>query len=126
MRSGFWASAVLLGVVLMPQAVEGHHGYTAFDTKAEVTFEATVTEFHFTNPHAVIEFDTKQDGQIQKWQVEMGSRRQLTIHGWTPTTIAPGMKLTISGYRAKNGSRAMWATKILGPDGKEIRIVREN
>ena len=117
---------MLLGVLLMPRAVQGHHGYSAFDTRAETKFEATVTEFHFTNPHAVIEFETMQDGQMQKWQVEMGSRRQLTLHGWTPTTIAAGMKLTISGYKAKNGAHAMWATKILGPDGKEIRIVREN
>ncbi len=126
MKQGLLAGAVWCGLLLMPPAVEGHHGYSAFDTKSEVTFEATVTEFHFTNPHSVLEFEVKQEGQVQKWQVEMGSRRQLTLHGWTATTIEAGSKLTITGYKAKNGSRAMWATKLLGADGKEIRITREN
>ena len=117
-----------LALVLLAAAAAlgAHHGYSAFDTKKEVTFDATVVEFHFTNSHSVIDFEVKDAAGAHKWQAELGSRRQLTIHGWTPTTLEPGTKLTISGHPARNGSKAIWATRILGPDGKEIRIAREN
>jgi hypothetical protein len=104
----------------------GHHGYSAFDKNKEVTFEATVVEFHFTNPHSVIEFEERSAGEVRKWQAELGSRIQLSLHGWKATTIEPGSKITISGYPAKNGALSIWATKILDSNGKEIKITREN
>ncbi len=46
-------------LLLMPGAAEGHHGWTEFDEKAEVTVEGTVTDFHYVNPHCVVEFEVK-------------------------------------------------------------------
>ena len=85
-------------------------------------FDATVTVFHFTNPHSVLEFEVKENGQVTTWQAELGSRSNLTNRGWTTTSIEPGDKLTIIGYKVKSGANAMWATKILKPDGSELKI----
>ena len=126
MRQTWFAAAVFIGALLAPLTVTGHHGYSAFDKNKEVTFEATVVVFHFTNPHSVIEFEAKTDGEIRKWEAELGSRIQLSQHGWKATTIEPGSKLTISGYPAKNGAPSIWATRILDSSGKEIKITREN
>jgi hypothetical protein len=126
MRQASFMAALLCGVLVAPLTVMGHHGYSAFDKNKEVTFDATVVVFHFTNPHSVIEFEAKTGGEVRKWEAELGSRIQLSQHGWKATTIEPGTKLTISGYPAKNGSPSIWATKILDSGGKEIKITREN
>ena len=114
--------AVTASFLFAPASADAHHGFTAFDRTAEVTLHATVTEFHFTSPHAVVEFEAIEDGQVQKWQVELGSRSHLALRGWTATTIEPGNKLTVIGYRAKGGARSIWATKILRADGSELKV----
>jgi hypothetical protein len=40
--------------------------------------------------------------------------------------MKPGDELTISGYRAKNGSPAMWVTEILLSNGQELKLAHEN
>ena len=40
-----------------------HHGLAAFDRTTEITLEGTVTEFHFVNPHCIVDFEVK-DGWL--------------------------------------------------------------
>jgi hypothetical protein len=119
--------AVAGGLFVSPRAADAHHGYAAFDTTATVTFQGTVTEFNFVNPHCVVEFDVTDDqGQVRNWKGELTSSAHLAPRGWTATTIEAGDKLTITGYRAKNGAPSVWITKIKMPDGKELKIDTAN
>src|SRR5579864_1844407 len=98
--------AIAAALLLMPGSASGHHGWAAFDSKATVTFHATVTDFHFVNPHSVVEFDVKDDkGQVQNWQGELTSATRLASKGWTATSLEAGAELTITGYRAQSGVR---------------------
>jgi hypothetical protein len=118
---------IAAGFLAMPRAADAHHGYAAFDTTATVTFQGTVTDFHFTNPHCVVEFDVTDDkGQVQNWKGELTSSAHLAPRGWTATSIEPGDQLAITGYRAKNGALSIWITKIKMPDGKELKIDTAN
>jgi len=113
-------------ILVVPRTAEGHHGYAAFDQKTVVTLKGTVTDFHFVNPHSVAEFDVKDDqGQVQQWHAEMPSRSALSPRGWTPNSLKPGDELTISGYRAKNGSPSLWVTRIFA-NGQELKLAHEN
>jgi len=115
--------AVAASVLLAPGLATGHHGWAAFDSKSTMTFQGTVTDFRFLNPHSVVEFDVKDDkGQVQKWQGELTSASRLAAKGWTATTLEPGNELTISGYRAQSGVRVLRITKILSSNGAEIKI----
>ena len=92
-------------LLLMPGTAGAHHGYAAFDTSAEVTLKGTVTDFHFTNPHCVIEIDVKDEkGQVQNWKAELTSANHLAPKGWTESSVQAGDELAITGYRAKNGA----------------------
>jgi hypothetical protein len=118
--------AVAAAFVLNPGSAEGHHGYAAFDQKVVVTLKGTVTDFQFVNPHSVVEFEVKDDkGQVENWKAELPSRSALSPRGWTAISLKPGDELTISGYRAKNGSPSMWVTKILS-NGQELKLSHEN
>jgi Family of unknown function (DUF6152) len=115
------------GFVLMPGSASAHHGYAAFDTSAEVTLKGTVTDFHFTNPHCVVEFDVKDDkGQVQNWKAELTSANHLVPKGWTETTVQAGDELAITGYRAKNGAPSLWVNKIRMANGQEIKLDSAN
>jgi hypothetical protein len=104
-----------------------HHGYAAFDTTAEVTLKGTVTDFHFVNPHSVIEFDVKDDkGQVRNWKAELTSANHLAPKGWTESSVQTGDELAITGYRAKNGAPSLWVTKIRLANGEEIKLDTAN
>jgi hypothetical protein len=118
---------IAAGLLAISRAADAHHGYAAFDTTATVTFQGTVTEFNFVNPHCVVEFDVTDDqGQVRNWKGELTSSAHLAPRGWTATSIEPGDKLAITGYRAKNGAPSIWITKIKMPDGKELKIDTAN
>ena len=103
----------------------GHHGLAAFDTTTTINVKGTVTEFHFVNPHCVVEFDVTDDkGKIQKWQGEMTSPAHLK--GWTATSLEPGNVVTVSGYRAKSGAFYMWITKLSSSNGTELKSFSGN
>jgi len=102
-----------------------HHGLAAFDTTTTINVKGTVTEFHFVNPHCVVEFDVKDDkGKIQKWQGEMTSPAHLK--GWTATSLEAGNVVTVSGYRAKSGAYYMWITKLSSSNGTELKSFSGN
>ena len=114
--------AMTIGLLVAPGPADGHHGYAAFDTKTEVTLKGTVTDFHFVNPHCVVEFEVKDDkGENRTWQGELTSASHLTPKGWTANSLQAGDELTITGYRAKNGAAAMWITRILLSNGQELK-----
>jgi hypothetical protein len=103
-------------------AAFGHHGFAAFDKNAEVTLQGTVTEFHFVNPHCIVEFEVKDDkGQVQKWSGELTSPVHLSPRGWNATSLEPGDKLSITGWPARNGVHSLWVTKVVS-NGKELKI----
>jgi len=100
-----------------------HHGLAAFDQTNKVTFKGTVTEFHFVNPHSVVEFEVKDDkGHVQKWQAEMTS--PVHLKGWTATSLEPGNVVTVTGYRAKSGASYLWVTSLSSSNGVELRAVK--
>jgi hypothetical protein len=115
--------AFTLTLLFAPAIASAHHGWAAFDPDANVTFKATVTEFHFFNPHSVIEFTVKDEkGEVQKWQGELTSLTRLATKGWTATTLEAGDQVTISGHRARNGVHVMRVMKVLAADGKDLKV----
>ena len=109
--------------LLMPHPAEAHHGWAEFDLNHVVTYEGTVTDFHYTNPHCVVEFDVKDGkGQVQKWQGEFSNPGNLARKGWTAATLQPGDKITISGNPARDNGPAMHVTKVRMPNGQEFRV----
>jgi len=128
MRQILFTLLVIAAVVLFTSpAALAHHGYAAFDTSSEITLKGTVTDFHFVNPHCIIEFDVKDDkGQVQNWKAELTSANHLAPKGWSESSIQPGEEIAITGYRAKNGAPSIWVTKIRMANGEDLKIDTSN
>jgi Family of unknown function (DUF6152) len=117
---------LVTGLLLMPGSANGHHGWAEFDEKAEVTLEGTVTDFHYVNPHCVVEFEVKDErGRIQKWQGEFSNPGVLSRKGWTAASLESGDKLTITGHPARKGVFALHVTKIRLSSGEVKLDLRE-
>jgi hypothetical protein len=117
--------AAVAALLLIPESVRAHHGWAAFtsDPASQITLKGTVKEFHFVNPHSVIELKVKDDkGQVQVWEGELTSNTNLAPRGWTAISIEDRQEITITGYPARNGSRALRVTKIVLSNGKELKV----
>lgn len=109
--------------VLAEASASAHHGLAEFDESSPITLKGTVIEFHFTNPHCIVEFAVTGE-KVQKWQGELTSPAHLK--GWTSTSLEPGNELTISGYRAKSGALYLWITALKASNGVELKTNGKN
>jgi len=106
--------------LLLPALGGAHHGYAEFDRSATLTLRGTVTEFHFTNPHVVVEFEVKAEkSETEQWQGELTN--PLHLKGWTPASLEPGDQVVVTGYRAKSGALYLWITELTASNGLHIK-----
>jgi hypothetical protein len=115
-------TVLVLGLCLAAPALWAHHGLAEFDTTHTVRMEGTVTDFQWTNPHAFIYAELKdENGKVANWKLVMGSLRMLTRYGgWSPTTVKRGDHVTVQGFRAKDGLTYMNLGKIILPNGQSL------
>src|SRR3954465_12417678 len=91
-------------VTMMPLLVEAHHGWSVFDSKAELTLTGVVTDFHFVNPHSVVDFEVKDSkGKAEAWQGELTSALHLKRKGWSPISLEAGDAITVVGHKSRTG-----------------------
>src|SRR3712207_9024450 len=87
--------ATLLGA---PTTARAHHGAAAYDLAGAVTLTATIVEFHWANPHALITFTARGE----RWTAETAGPVILTRAGWTKTSLKPGDEVTVVGQDRKS------------------------
>jgi len=122
MRKLFSACTVAAGLLLLSVSLAAHHGQAGYNTTETVTVSGAISGFQFVNPHSIVSLDVKDDkGETQAWQGELTSPNHLIRADWTSTTLKPGDKVTMSGYRAKSGSNSMWITAI-SVNGEDLKM----
>jgi len=97
---------VAIGLLLAVRPLVAHHSFAAeFDDSKPVKLTGAVTKFEWTNPHAWIYIDAKDEsGNVNNWGFELAAASGLMRGGWTRFTLKAGDVVTIEGARAKNGS----------------------
>ena len=116
MRNALLTTAVLMSVVAPAAA---HHSFAVFfdDTKS-VTVSGSVTEFKFTNPHAIIEVTRKTpQGQVETWRAETNAVTLLRRRGWTAESLKAGDMVTIDGWPSRDGSPYLRVRRVVKSDG---------
>jgi hypothetical protein len=98
-----------------------HHSFAAeFDVNRPVKLSGTVTKLEWTNPHAWIFVDTKDDtGNVQSWAVELVGINDLLRRGWGRDRVKQGDVINVDGFGAKNGTNTANAASVtMGSTGE--------
>ncbi len=116
------ASALVLGIgSLAGGGAQAHHSFAMFDQTKKVTVTGTVRQFQWTNPHSYIQLIAKDaSGKEVEWSMEMGAPMYLYARGWRPTTIKPGMTISIVINPLRNGKPGGVVIDVTTADGKPI------
>jgi hypothetical protein len=113
--------ALMTGFLAITFPLSAHHGQATYDETKLATIMGTVSSFQFSNPHAQLVVEVKDDrGNIQKWLGEGTSPNMLVREGWDKGTVKPGDRITATGHPARNGAFSMRIEKIVLPSGKEL------
>jgi hypothetical protein len=107
---------VCVGVasVLAAAGSAAHHAFAAeFDINRPVTLTGTVTKLEWTNPHAWVFIDAKDDkGAVQNWAVELVGINDLLRLGWGRNKVKVGDAINVDGYGARNGTNTANAASV--------------
>jgi DNA/RNA endonuclease YhcR with UshA esterase domain len=113
-------------VYIVAVGANAHHSAPVFYKVDErVTVSGTVTEFRFSNPHAIVKFEvTAENGKVEQWTAETTSPSILRRRGWSQTSFTTGEKVTLEGMPSIDGSYLIRITRAFREDGTEIGLPR--
>jgi hypothetical protein len=113
---------VALLIAVMPAAALAHHSFAAeYDSKTPITVSGVVTKIEWTNPHAYVYLDVKDDdGKVANWAFEGYPPNTLKRTGFTRDLIKPGDTITITGWRAFDNSIRAAGREITMADGRKV------
>lgn len=114
--------AIVMALLLTTARLLAHHAFAAeYDVNKLVSVSGAVTAFNWTNPHAWLYVAVKDArGKVTSWGFEMGSPGGLMRRGWKRDDLKKGDRVTVTGYRAKDGSNVANARTVTMPDGRKL------
>jgi hypothetical protein len=108
------AVAVVLALTLGAASAVAHHPISAkFDDTKPLTLTGVVTLVDWRNPHVHIYMNVRRGDDADNWAVELESPVDLQAGGWNRDSVQPGNSITVTGISARNGSRQVWASRIV-------------
>ena len=124
-RSMFVAAAGIgcaLSLTLAAVPVSAHHSFAAeYDSTRPLTVTGTVTKVEWTNPHARLYVDVKDDaGKINHWDFELGPPNGLMRRGWNRNSLKPGHVVVVTGFHSKTEQYIANARTVSLTDGRQL------
>jgi hypothetical protein len=122
MRPSILRFCFTLAALLVTRPAFPHHSFAAeFDGTQFIALKGVITKLEWANPHGWIYLDVKgSDGKAVNWAVETGGPNALIRRGIRRTDFPVGTEITITGYRAKNGTATANARTLTLADGREL------
>ncbi len=99
-------SVIALGVGLLSVSMPmfAHHGTSVFDTDKTLTLKGSVTEWDWSNPHCLLQFDVKNEsGQSVHWIAETQNPANMVYAGFGKASFKSGDEVTVTLMPTKNG-----------------------
>ena len=97
-----------VGLLVGSHLAFAHHARASFDVDHQVTLKGTVANFKWTNPHAFIYLDVKDEKRnVDEWRIEANSPNMLSRTGWSRELLKSGDQVSVTGSAAKDGEKIL-------------------
>jgi hypothetical protein len=106
--------AVGVASILAAAPAAPHHAFAAeFDINRPVKLTGAVTKMEWTNPHAWLFIDAKDDsGNVQNWAIELVGINDLLRLGWGRDRVKAGDVISVDGFGARSGTNIANAASV--------------
>ena len=117
--------ALGIGVAIFSAPLFAHHGNAAYDTDKKITVKGAVTQFVWSNPHCMLQFDVTDDsGQSVHWIAETENPSTMSRNGWTEKSFKPGDQITVTAIPLKNGRPVGRLIEVVSANGERLPGIR--
>lgn len=94
-----------LCLVLGVQASAHHSFAAAYNMQEPIEITGKIVNVRLTNPHSYFFLDVEgENGEMERWSFEAGTPSGMIRGGYSEKVIKTGDMVTISGFRARDGS----------------------
>ena len=114
---GFLALSLLLAAL----PALAHHSFAAqYDSNQLITLKGVITKVEWTNPHMYFYVDVKDDsGKVTNWGLEGYPPNTLKRTGFPRAILKLGESVTVTAYKAKDGSNTGAGREVTFVDGSK-------
>jgi hypothetical protein len=105
----------IAGLLLAAWPVLAHHSFKAqYDETRPITLKGAITKIDWNNPHVLMYLDvTDGKGKVANWELELASPNGLLSQGWKVDSLKPGDLVSVTGFRARDGSNLANIRKVV-------------
>jgi uncharacterized protein DUF6152 len=115
--------ALWIGLALPGTPTYAHHSVGAeFDLSKRITLQGNVTKIDWMNPHVYLYVDVKAGGKTDNWACETAGPNTLARQGWSRMSLKIGDRVTVVGYRARDGALVASAREVVLADGRKVFV----
>jgi hypothetical protein len=121
-----WLVALILATA---GAAFAHHSFAVYDHTHSLNLKGTVTRWQWSNPHAYLDIDVKDDkGVVKHYVLEGTSINMLQRTGWRSNMIKAGDQVTAVAAPLLNGEPGGLLLEITLANGekKELPVPAAN
>ena len=116
-RYALWLSLALLATAGSALA---HHSFAMYDHTRTLTLKGAVTKFQWTNPHAYIEMDYRDEkGELKHFSIECTSINMMQRAGWRSNMIKFGDQIKAVVSPLLSGQPAGLLLEVTLPSGEK-------
>ncbi len=99
-----------------------HHSGAMFDGAKTVTITGSVKDYHWSNPHTIIEMmATNAAGAQVVWNIECSTPNILVRKGWGAHSLKPGDQVTMTAHPMRDGGPAVLVMALTTPSGVVLK-----
>ncbi len=115
----------LLASLLFSVAASAHHSFAIYDIDNRIDMSGVLTRLEFRQPHIVLDLEViREDGSIALWAVESMSPGRWDRMGIPRDVAEVGEVVTLEGWPARNGERAMLLSAVTTARDRTLVIDR--
>jgi hypothetical protein len=116
-------SLTAVAVATLTAPAIAHHSFAMFDAEQTITYQGTVKEFEWRNPHSWLRVmvNDEKTGKPVMWALELSSPARLVTMGMRADSVKEGDAVSVTFHPMKDGTRGGQSRQCPRRKSKSVR-----